>query len=317
MLSFLINNSNQLSGKSFISDLINILSSNILSLENYYYDNVPIFLSDLASQYFNLINNFISKGTWINTNIYVPFNFVIYNDNIYMCIQQTNENTLITDTQYWVELNLLGNKGAPGMDVNMRYYWNNNNTYNVNDLVVYDNNIYVALEQNSNVIPGTNLDVWGIFITTTPGKINVGNTAPENPVDNEIWFETTVDPLVQTSNLPIVGQFYRYNFIINNWEEMYPNVLFRWIDWYEDYAPTAIEIKFTIEPAQWQNQQFTYSYPILSNNNFIQVYPSDGITSNQYVVYNSLSISIDGTNINFYTSINSPQIDVPIIMKIQ
>ena len=316
MLSFLINNRNQLSGKAFISDLINILSSNVLSLENYYYNNVPIFLSDLASQYFNLINNFISKGTWINTNIYVPFNFVVYNDNIYMCIQQTNENTSITDTQYWVELNLFGDKGAPGIDVNMRYYWNNNDTYNVNDLVVYGNNIYVALEQNNNVIPGTNLDIWGIFITTTPGKINVGNSAPENPVDNEIWFETPIDPLTQSSTLPIIGQFYRYNFTKSVWEEMYPNVLFRWLDGYSNYAPSAVVINVDIQPSQWQNNQYIYNYPTLTDDSFITVLPVSTMDAEQYSIYNNLSMSISATAITLSVT-SAPNVNLPIIIKIQ
>ena len=84
-LSVLSSNATQLQGKAFIADLINILSSGILELETNYNNAVPIFLSSLASQYSTLINNFISKGTWSNNTQYIPFNFVTYNNQTYMC----------------------------------------------------------------------------------------------------------------------------------------------------------------------------------------------------------------------------------------
>ena len=316
-LSILSNNATQLQGKAFIADLINILSSGVLNLETSYYNNVPIFLSNLATQYSTLISNFISKGVWGATTQYLPFNFVIYNNEVYMCISQPPIGTLPTDTTYWLYLGLQGERGTPGINVNMRYTWNSANTYNPNDLVVYGTNIYVALVQNTNVTPGTDPNTWGIFITTSPGQINVGTTAPNNPVQNTIWFQTQIDPLVQTATTPLIGQFYRYNTEFSSWEEMYPNVLFRWLDLYEDYAPSVIEINLNIQPNQWQNQQFTYSYPFLTDNSFVQIYPSNGMTAAQYAMYNTLSISVSGTTITLSTSIATPTSNVPIILKIQ
>lgn len=316
-LSLLSTNATQLQGKAFIADLINILSSGVLDLETRYNTAVPVFLSSLATQYSTLISNFISQGTWNASVQYTPFNFVVYNSEVYMCISQPPTGTVPTDTTYWLYLGLRGEQGAPGIDVNMRYTWNSANTYNPNDLVVYGTNIYVALVQNTGVTPGSDSNTWGIFIATTPGQINVGTAAPSKYVQNTVWFQTQVDPLTQTTNTPLVGQFYRYNTDISDWEEMYPNVLFRWLDGYENYVPSAVEVNINIQPSYWQNQQFTYSYPTLTDTSFVQIYPASGITAVQYAMYNTLSISVSGTTITLSTSMTTPTSDVPIIIKIQ
>ena len=316
-LSLLSTNATQLQGKAFIADLINILSSGVLDLETRYNTAVPVFLSSLATQYSTLISNFISQGTWNASVQYTPFNFVVYNSEVYMCISQPPTGTVPTDTTYWLYLGLRGEQGAPGIDVNMRYTWNSANTYNPNDLVVYGTNIYVALVQNTGVTPGSDSNTWGIFVATTPGQINVGTAAPSKYVQNTVWFQTQVDPLTQTTNTPLVGQFYRYNTDISDWEEMYPNVLFRWLDGYENYVPSAVEVNINIQPSYWQNQQFTYSYPTLTDTSFVQIYPASGITAVQYAMYNTLSISVNDTTITLSTSMTTPTSDVPIIIKIQ
>lgn len=316
-LSLLSTNATQLQGKAFIADLINILSSGVLDLETRYNTAVPVFLSSLATQYSTLISNFISQGTWNASVQYAPFNFVVYNSEVYMCISQPPTGTVPTDTTYWLYLGLRGEQGAPGIDVNMRYTWNSANTYNPNDLVVYGTNIYVALVQNTGVTPGSDSNTWGIFIATAPGQINVGTAAPSKYVQNTVWFQTQVDPLTQTTNTPLVGQFYRYNTDISDWEEMYPNILFRWLDRYENYVPSAVEVNINIQPSYWQNQQFTYSYPTLTDTSFVQIYPASGITAVQYAMYNTLSISVNDTTITLSTSMTTPTSDVPIIIKIQ
>lgn len=315
-LSFLSNNATQLQGKAFIADLINILFSGVLDLETRYNTAVPVFLSNLATQYSTLISNFISHGVWNASAQYTPFNFVAYNNEVYMCISKPPIGTLPTNTTYWLYLGLRGEQGASGIDVNMRYTWNNTNTYNINDLVVYGQNIYVALVQNTNVVPGSDSTTWGIFLTINPGQINVGITAPANPVQNEVWFQTQVDPLTQTSTTPLIGQFNRYNTDTDSWEEMYPNILFRWLDGFDDYIPMALYIDLDIQPNQWVNQTYTYQYPFLTANNLVNVLPANGITQSQYAVYNSLSLSVNETNIVLSTS-STPAIDVPLIIQIQ
>lgn len=307
----------QLQNKTFIADLINVLNSGILSLETEYNNSVPIFLSNLATQYSLLISNMLSQGQWNNNVQYTPFNFVIYNNDIYMCIAKPPIGTLPSNTQYWLYLGLRGEQGEPGIDVVMKYTWNSSTTYSPNELVVYGTNIYVALSQNTGVIPGTNDNIWGIFITTTPGKINIGTTSPLEPVQNEIWFKTQVDPLVQTSSTPIIGQFYRYNVASDSWEIMYPNVLFRWLDRYEDYAPTMKLVNINIQPSQWQNNQFIYTYPTLNSNSFVQIYPSGQLNETQFNLYNGLTVNVTNYSIIITAKSDAVFTSLSLIIKIQ
>lgn len=315
-LTLLSNNATQLEGKAFIANLCNVVATGITKVENDYNNAVPLFLSNLSAQYFSLINNFINKEIWNGDNEYKPYNFVLYNDDIYLCIAPAPVGTLPTDTNYWILLGLRGKTGAPGIDVNMRYQWNNTNTYNINDLVVYGTTIYVALVQNTGVTPGTDETIWGVFLISTPGEIYIGTSAPENPIQNMIWFETTTNPLEQSTVTPLIGQFYLYNSTINNWEEMYPNMLFRWLDGYDNYVSFISYIDLNIQPNQWINQSYTYSYPFLNANSLVYILPAEDINENQYVVYNSLTLTLSGNNIILSTNL-IPTVDLPLIIQIQ
>lgn len=316
-LAILTNNAAQLKGKAYIADTINTIINGVVNLQERYNTGVTVYLADLLTQFNTLVDNLRRKGTWQSTVQYTPYNFVVYNNEVYMCIAKPSIGTLPTDTTYWLYLGLRGEQGAPGIDVNMRYTWNSANTYNPNDLVVYGTNIYVALVQNTGITPGSDSNTWGIFIAIAPGQINVGTAAPSKYVQNTIWFQTQTDPLAQTTATPLVGQFYRYNTDLNDWEEMYPNVLFRWLDGYDNYVPSAVEVNINIQPSYWQNQQFTYNYPTLTDTSFVQIYPASGITAAQYAMYNTLSVSVSGTTITLSTSMTTPTSDVPIIIKIQ
>lgn len=315
-LSLLSNNATQLQGKAFIASTINTIASGIEALENKYYQGVPVFLSNLASQYSTLINNLINKRTWNPATQYTPYNFVVYNSEVYMCISQPPIGTVPTNTTYWLYVGLRGEAGAYGLNVNMRYEWNPNDTYNVNDLVVYGSAIYVATTQNTGVIPGSN-STWDIFLTVIPGGIIVSTTAPDYPTQDTVWFQVETDPLTQTTDTPIVGQFNRYDANTSTWEPMYPNTIFTWVDDRENYAPPVVVENVTIASSDWVGQQYTYSYSQLNNNSFVQVLPTSTLTNEQYTLYSTLSISIENTNIILTTTQTNITIDLPIIIKIQ
>lgn len=315
-LSLLTNNEEQLAGKAYIANVINTITSGILDLESRFKNGVTLFLSNLAIQYNTLIANMKKIGTWLITAQYMPYNFVIYNQEIYMCIQQPPVGTLPTNTTYWLYLGLRGEQGAPGVDVTMRYDWNATTAYNPNDLVVYGTNIYVALTANTGVTPGTSSATWLLFLVSTPGQIFVGTTAPQYPTDNTIWFETASDPLAATTTDPIYGQFQRYVANTSTWEDMYPNVLFTWVDGLSNYAPEAVYYDITIEPTSWVNNQYILNYTGLDTNSFVLVLPVSTMTPEQYSLYSQLTLEITGTDI-VLTTPSTPTVSLPIIIKIQ
>lgn len=316
-LTLLTNNATQLQGKAFIASAINTITSGISMLENKYYQGVTVFLANLTSQYNTLINNFINKKSWFSTVQYVPYNFVVYQSKIYMCFSQPPIGTLPTNTTYWLYLDLQGAQGVPGVDVNMRYDWNATDTYNPNDLVVYGSTIYVALQTNTGVTPGTDPSIWLVFLVAAPGQIYVGTAAPQYPQQDVIWFQTQVDPLAQTTTTPIIGLFNRYNEGSASWEPMYPNTVFTWIDGTANYAPSLVVENVTIQPTDWSSQQYTYGYAGLTANSFVKVLPVSTFSDEQYALYNTLTISISGTDIVLTTTQTTPTVALPIRIEIQ
>lgn len=189
----LLNNSNNLNGKAFVANAINTIVNGISFLEEKTTDGVNNYLSNLLIRQQDLINNFKNLNLYNNSQIYYPYNFVSYNNQIYMCYKQTTSGIVPTNESYWIYLGLQGETGTPGLDVIIQGEWNNSTTYNPNDIVTYNGILYVATNQNTNSEPGTNND-WEVFIQFNKGQIYVGVNGPENPIQNDIWLRTYISP---------------------------------------------------------------------------------------------------------------------------
>ena len=88
-----------------------------------------------------------------NGNVqYYKNNFVLYNNRVYFCIQNSLGN-LPTNTSYWLNVGLIGEKGQYGLGVTYKGFWNENTLYNKYDLVSYQNNLYIAINDNSGNVP--------------------------------------------------------------------------------------------------------------------------------------------------------------------
>lgn len=314
--AFAIANSAQFNGKSYIANTINIIINGVLELESYFNNGVNLYLFQLAAQYQNLISNFLNRNQWYSSVQYNIYNFVLYDNNLYICLNTPPAGTPPTNTEYWLLLGLRGENGAYGTDVSLRYNWNSAVNYSQNDLVVYNNNIYVALQSNVNIIPNSNPEIWLLFLAINPGEIFVGVESPDYPLQNVIWFQTKTNPLSATSDTPIYGQFNRYVEETSSWEPMYPNVLFNWMDISDNYPTKAILMDIDILPNQWQNNQYTFSLYGVQQNSLINILPNSIMTEGQYYIYNQLSITVNEDNV-ILTVPNVPEIDLPIIVKFQ
>lgn len=313
-LAILTNNAAQLKGKAYIADTINTIINGVVNLQERYNTGVTVYLADLLTQFNTLVDNLRRKGTWQSTVQYTPYNFVVYNNEVYMCIAKPSIGTLPTDTTYWLYLGLRGQQGDPGIDVNMTFDWNSGKPYQPNDLVVYQGNIYCAKIANTGIVP-IDEDTWGLFLLLGEGKINVGVNPPANPTRGMIWFQTQSDPDSATTNDPIIGTFKRYNRDTEQWDDMFPNVLFTWIVGADEYAPIKMVEDVTIQPAQWQGNTWTYSNSSITDTSSVEIWPNN-LNSAQYALYNSLTIQVSAGQIVFNTT-NNPTIDLPIIITIQ
>ena len=314
-LLLLANNSQQLQGKAFIANTINTIITGLLALENYYYQGVTVYLSNLAIQYQTMINNLRKRSNWLASVQYTPYNFVVYNDDLYMCIEQPPIGTLPTNTTYWLYLGLQGLDGPPGVNVTMEYDWEQTTPYQMNDLVVYNDSIYVAIQDNTGVVPGTNDSVWMVFIQFDKGQIYVGTEPPASLNNNVVWFQTQTDPSQATGTTPVVGQFQRYLFDYSSWDPMYPNTVFNWVQDYSNYAQPVFVDTVTIQTSDWVSSQWTYTYANLTEQSVVDILPNGTMTTAQADIYNNLSMAIAGTTITLTTGV-TPTVALTIRIRI-
>lgn len=285
-LRLLSDNQSQLQGKAWIGDSINTLVNGIITLESLYNDNVIKFLSDLSETLQSLVDNYRNVGTWIVGNEYKELNFVAYDNEMYMALQDVPANTPITDTNYWLYVGLRGEQGVAGVNVRQQYNYSSGKAYNINDLVVYQGQIYVALKSNTNVLP-TNSDTWLLYERVVKANIYVSNVAPtEELINGKIWFETQSDPYTHLADTPIIGTFMMYQ--NGTWEEMYPDTIFDWVEDKDQYREVGFELQAIIQTNEWNNLSVDVSNNHITIGSIVNVMPQSNMSNTQWVEYNKL-----------------------------
>lgn len=285
-LRLLSDNQSQLQGKAWIGDSINTLVNGIITLENLYNDNVIKFLSDLSKSLQSLVDNYRNVGTWIVGNKYKELNFVAYNNEMYMALQDVPANTPITNTSYWLYVGLRGEQGVAGVNVRQQYDYSSGKAYNINDLVVYQGQIYVALKSNTNVLP-TNSDTWLLYERVVKANIYVSNVAPtEELINGKIWFKTQSDPYAHLADTPIIGTFMMYQ--NGTWEEMYPDTIFDWVEDKDQYREVGFEFQATIQTNEWNNLSVDISNNHITIDSIVNVMPQSNMSNTQWIEYNKL-----------------------------
>jgi hypothetical protein len=285
-LRLLSDNQSQLQGKAWIGDSINTLVNGIITLESLYNDNVIKFLSDLSETLQSLVDNYRNVGTWIVGNEYKELNFVAYDNEMYMALQDVPVNTPITDTNYWLYVGLRGKQGAAGVNVRQQYDYSSGKAYNINDLVVYQGQIYVALKSNTNVLP-TNSDTWLLYERVVKANIYVSNVAPtEELINGKIWFKTQSDPYTHLADTPIIGTFMMYQ--NGTWEEMYPDTIFDWVEDKDQYREVGFEFQAIIQTNEWNNLSVDVSNSHITIDSIVNIMPQSNMSNTQWIEYNKL-----------------------------
>ena len=285
-LRLLSDNQSQLQGKVWIGDSIKTLVNGIITLESLYNDNVIKFLSDLSETLQSLVDNYRNVGTWIVGNEYKELNFVAYDNEMYMALQDVPVNTPITDTNYWLYVGLRGEQGAAGVNVRQQYDYSSGKAYNINDLVVYQGQIYVALKSNTNVLP-TNSDTWLLYERVVKANIYVSNVAPtEELINGKIWFKTQSDPYTHLADTPIIGTFMMYQ--NGTWEEMYPDTIFDWVEDKDQYREVGFEFQAIIQTNEWNNLSVDVSNSHITIDSIVNIMPQSNMSNTQWIEYNKL-----------------------------
>lgn len=189
----IIDNNPQLNGVAFTAELINDITNEIQNLENYVTTDVDDFLEELNINFDKLINEFILMQDYNSSIVYQRYNFVYYNDLVYMYINSAPSSGKIpTNTSFWVVIGLKGNKGAGGCaDLSLKGQWISSALYTAGDLAIYGGAMWVV-KKGITIAGSTPPDQnpnWQLFIQPEVAIIDSSIEQPVNKYLGAIWFE--------------------------------------------------------------------------------------------------------------------------------
>lgn len=175
---------------------MNTLFDTTVALERFYKTNVESYIEEKQQEWGALVNlftaNFAYVGPYQQGNQYKQNNMVSAinpatgDTNIYIAIQ--NNSAPLTDMNSWRTLTIKGVQGLSGEGLTFAGAWNSTTAYNTNDVVTYQNDLWVALQTSTNQDPTSTTGYWqnyGNFPVTT---IVVSQTQPTQSV-GDFWFQ--------------------------------------------------------------------------------------------------------------------------------
>lgn len=192
--SNLLNNNPQLNGKIFTANDYNTLRDAILALENFYKNDISIYITEKQTEWKTLINQFNYKGAYLPTVQYYENNLVSYENTqgkfLYLCTNQPPLGTLPTNTTSWRVMTLRGERGETGIGgMAFTYLWNPSTQYGVNNIVVYSDKWWGALQANRGQIPMEGSQYWQVLISALPAiQIPIQSNQPTTQILGDQWY---------------------------------------------------------------------------------------------------------------------------------
>lgn len=185
----LIEDNPNLKFKVINAENLNKIVEHILSLENNYFEGVENVLENHLSKYQIDINDLIYLREYNSNTQYEINNFVSYNNEIYYCFKTPpNKGVLPTDTKYWIYLGLHGEDSRISLGVKYQGNWNSSKIYNQFDMIVYQNQLFVAKEKNSGENPISS-NKWSLQMAVEEQGIFVSEEEPPNIQHGNIWIQ--------------------------------------------------------------------------------------------------------------------------------
>lgn len=180
----------QLDTKVMTASLFNAIADELTWLQNQYVVNVTTPLNNLLTAFNALVANFKDMQDWAAVDSYEKYMFVHYQGNVYMYINDTaGVAHLPTDTTYWTLIGLRGEQGAGDTGLNLRYHWSSAVEYSPLDVVVYNDELWVAQATSTGEIPQDGSPYWLGMIINTPAKIYSSVAEPTEKFLGQIWIK--------------------------------------------------------------------------------------------------------------------------------
>ena len=181
----------QLSDKVINEDNLNYIVNTLIDIENLFIDGYINEMERDRVKFQISIDDLVYCSEYDSTEQYEKFNFVIYNHNLYFCLDKPPIGTSPTNTAYWLNLSLRGDSGdsSSTMGVSYKGLWVSG-SYLKDDMVAYNGNLCVALDDTSTT--PTDTTHWYIMeAQVIRQKLYVSRTEPVVPssVTDVLWFQ--------------------------------------------------------------------------------------------------------------------------------
>lgn len=176
--------------KIFTPEDFNKLQDCITNMEVFIKDGVEGYINTKQQEFDATLQKFSDKGSYNPSTIYVKWNMVLYNNELFMSKQDNNLNrTPIGDSSdlWWQKIAQRGAQGIPGVGLSFVGNYNNSTPYTVGNAVNYNNSIYYCIADNAGQVPTTPA-YWQLFLANS--GIQIDSNAPQNPFVNQLWIDT-------------------------------------------------------------------------------------------------------------------------------
>lgn len=196
--SILLNNpslANQITNSQNINYLINGVNEREIEPKR----DIDYYLDKLYQDFLVMINNTRVRGDFDSTVQYYLHNLVYYNGKGYYTLKEPPIGTLPTNTEYWLEFDIRGFQGYGGLDLNLKFNWDNTIPYKKGDIVIYKNKMWYALADNTNYEPNLNHYPWVIIsMPKIANKTPIQRARPTGYDTGDFWFQITLgDDVIQ------------------------------------------------------------------------------------------------------------------------
>lgn len=179
-----------LSGKCVNKDFYNKFIQYFLQAEDYNQSGVLDRLSNYLAQYNKSIQNISGVGEYSSTKQYEINNIVIYNKKSYFVKTKPPVGTLPTDANYFISLNLEGEKGNTSLGMNGYGVWDSTYQYPQYYCVEYNDCLWISKSDNINQTPSDNSDYWSLIIEYNKAVPYLSDVSPDYNTNGGIWLES-------------------------------------------------------------------------------------------------------------------------------
>lgn len=187
-----ITNANQ---KFVDATKLNTMMDTIVAVQRFYQTDVQPYVTTKQAEWQGVIDHFRYRGVYSPTTQYQQNNFVLYNFNginlVYICTATPSGiGVTPTDTNYWRQLSIQGQKGDSGQGLAFLYTWNSEVAYSLQDLVTYNNALWGCVQPNTNQPPYSGSAYWQQVGLIGQAVYPLQPNAPTGQSNGELWFRT-------------------------------------------------------------------------------------------------------------------------------